>query len=455
VLVSLGPVLALVSQSHLEGTILPRGFFLGLGLIYLLALGLDRLCQRLRLPGAVAILLFGLLLQFVLGRYVAISAVHVESIHRVSLALLIFVAGLGTNLRLIRGGLATAASLCLLLPLLMWFCLSAGFLGVGVPLAAAALAGCCLLANDSAALEDLLEAAGRPIAGRLRHLMQFESALSTLVALLAFAFVLAHSLVGDGAPELQPARLQDLPAELGGLGQQLAAGLAAGSGVGALAPRLANRLIRADRQLLLLAIGFAFVAYGLGQQLGGGGLIAVFIAGVWIANGSARPQRNTPHAWQQALQPFNTAAELTLVLLLGLLVEPQALVEVWPAALLISAILSLARLLGVPLLLGIGSALPLKDRRLVAAAGVPGAVAIALAVSLVDALPHLGSLSTDTAEILGRQLLAIIFLVVLLSQWLRSLWLRRALDHEPGTSSTRATPAAQHRSCSASADAGG
>ena len=32
---------------------------------------------------------------------------------------------------------------------------------------------------------------------------------------------------------------------------------------------------------------------------------------------------------------------------------------------------------------------------------------------------------------LGRQLLAIIFLVVLLRQWLRSLWLRRALDHAP------------------------
>ena len=99
----------------------------------------------------------------------AINAVHVESIHRISLALLIFVAGLGTNLRRIRGGLATAASLCLLVPLLMWLCLSAGFLNVGVPMAVAALAGSCLLANDSAALGDLLEAGGRPLAGRLRH----------------------------------------------------------------------------------------------------------------------------------------------------------------------------------------------------------------------------------------------------------------------------------------------
>jgi len=42
-------VLAQVSHPHLEGTILPRGLFLGLGLIYLLVLGLDRLCERLAL----------------------------------------------------------------------------------------------------------------------------------------------------------------------------------------------------------------------------------------------------------------------------------------------------------------------------------------------------------------------------------------------------------------------
>ena len=47
--VSLGTVLAQVSHPHLEGTILPRGLFLGLGLIYLLVLGLDRLCERLAL----------------------------------------------------------------------------------------------------------------------------------------------------------------------------------------------------------------------------------------------------------------------------------------------------------------------------------------------------------------------------------------------------------------------
>ena len=39
------PVLIAVSQSnaHLAGTLLPRGFFLGVGLVYLAALALDQL----------------------------------------------------------------------------------------------------------------------------------------------------------------------------------------------------------------------------------------------------------------------------------------------------------------------------------------------------------------------------------------------------------------------------
>ena len=48
------------THTHLAGTLLPRGFFLGMGLIYLAALALDRLAAHWRLPGAAAVLLLGL-----------------------------------------------------------------------------------------------------------------------------------------------------------------------------------------------------------------------------------------------------------------------------------------------------------------------------------------------------------------------------------------------------------
>lgn len=59
-----------------------------------------------------------------------------------------------------------------------------------------------------------------------------------------------------------------MPAQLGALGLHLIAGAAAG--------------------LLLLTVALAFVAYGLGQWFGGGGLLAVFIAGLCLSNGRYR-----------------------------------------------------------------------------------------------------------------------------------------------------------------------
>jgi hypothetical protein len=91
-------------HAHLEGTLLPRGFFLGLGLIYLAALAVDRLAAHWRLPGAAAVLLLGLVIPSQwLTQAQPLGPLQVETLHRVSLALLIFYAGLKTDLRRIRG----------------------------------------------------------------------------------------------------------------------------------------------------------------------------------------------------------------------------------------------------------------------------------------------------------------------------------------------------------------
>ena len=97
-------------HAHLEGTLLPRGFFLGLGLIYLAALAVDRLAANWRLPGAAAVLLLGLVIPIEwVNQAQPLGPLQVETLHRVSLALLIFYAGLKTDLRRSRG--MTAAGL--------------------------------------------------------------------------------------------------------------------------------------------------------------------------------------------------------------------------------------------------------------------------------------------------------------------------------------------------------
>ena len=422
-------------HAHLEGTLLPRGFFLGLGLIYLAALAVDRLAAAWRLPGAAAVLLLGLLIPTeLLTQAQPLGPLQVETLHRVSLALLIFYAGLKTDLRRIRG--MTAAGLRLgcggvlitvavaALALLLLAPLVPG----GVPPAAAVLAVCCLGATDSGAIEDLLGALGHSIRGRLSHLLQFEVAVSTVVTLLVFGLVaglLQARPHGDhqALHGLLASRLQE---HLGALGLHLLAGLLAGLVVGVVAPRLIDALVRSEPMLLLVAVALAFVAFGFGQLLGGGGLLAVFVAGVLLSNGRYRIGRFEQQALGRVMHPLNTAAEITVLLLLSLLVKPAALLTVLPLGLALAMVLPLARLLAVWAVMP-APPFPWRDRLVVAGCGLRGAVPLALAVSMTEELPHLRGVAPALAEPLGAQLLALLFVVVLADLLLQPLLMRLLL----------------------------
>lgn len=429
------PFLPLVLQpthAHLEGTLLPRGFFLVLGLIYLAALAVDRLAERLRLPASAAILLLGLAISWGMAGIHHVSTLHVESIHRISLALLIFYAGLGTDLRRIRGtvgaglGLATLGVVLTLLIVGLVLKLAGPALGgeglAMLPLSAAWLAACCLTPTDSGALEDLLESLERGLSGRLRHLLHFEAALSTLSALLLFGFLAGffHAHSPHESMGLHGEAAKDLLTQLGLVGRHVLAGLLAGGLVGALAPWLVDTLVRSEQQLLLVAISLAFVAFGSGQLLGGGGLLAVFVSGVWLSNGHYRLKRFDQHALERVMHPFNTAAELSVLLLLGFLVTPSNLIRMLPLGLLLALVLVLARLVGVWVTLG-GKAFSRGERWIVAGCGLRGAVPLALAVAMAEELPHLMGVPGERAESLGALLLALIFVVVLFNLLLQTL----------------------------------
>ena len=434
VMVPLLPVALQPIHGHLEGTLLPRGFFLVLGLIYLSALAVDRGAQRLRLPATVAILLLGLLLGQAMASFHHVTALHVESIHRISLALLIFFAGLGTNLRRIRGTvgaglrLGTLGVLLTLLILGLALKLAAPALDSGLaqlPFAAALLAACCLTPTDTGALEDLLESLPQAIGGRLRHLLAFEAALSTVSALLCFSFLAGFFHVHNHTDTLGLAveRAHSLLTQLGWLLRHLLAGLLAGGLVGVLAPWLIDKLVRSEQQLLLVAISLAFVAFGLGQLFGGGGLLAVFIAGVWLSNSHYRLMRFDQHALERVMRPFNTVAELNVLLLLGFLVTPAQLIHMLPLGLVLALVLPLARLAGVWVSLP-GQAFTKRDRWTVAGCGLRGAVPLALAVAMAEELPHLGGMSPEGAEPMGTLLLALIFVVVLANLVLQTVGMR-------------------------------
>ena len=418
-------------------------FFLGLGLIYLAALAVDRLAANWRLPGAAAVLLLGLVIPTEwLTKAQPLGPLQVETLHRVSLALLIFYAGLKTDLRRSRGMTAaglrlgfggvlitvaiTALALLLLAPLVP----------DGLPPAAAVLAVCCLGATDSGAIEDLLVALGHSIRGRLSHLLQFEVAVSTVVTCWSSGWwpvCCRPSPMATGHQALHGLLASRLPEHLGALGLHLLAGLLAGLVVGVVAPRLIDALVRSEPRLLLVAVALAFVAFGFGQLLGGGGLLAVFVAGVLLSNGRYRIGCFEQQALGRVMHPLNTAAEITVLLLLGLLVKPAALITVLPLGLALAMVLPLARLLAVWAVMP-APPFPWRDRLVVAGCGLRAAVPLALAVSMTEELPHLRGVAPALAEPLGAQLLALLFVVVLANLLLQPLLMRLLLRFSPEVS---------------------
>lgn len=434
-MVPLLPVAFQPTHAHLEGTLLPRGFFLVLGLIYLSALAVDRLAHRLRVPASAAILLLGLAIGQAMAGIHHVSTLHVESIHRISLALLIFYAGLGTDLRRIRGMVGAGLRLGTLGVLVLLLLLGLVLMLVGaalvnelavLPPAAAWLAACCLTPTDSGALEDLLESLGHGVSARLRHLLTFEAALSTLVALLCFGFLagLFHAHSHPDTLGLHVEMANQLGSQLGLVGRHVLAGLLAGGLVGALAPWLVDKLVRSEQHLLLVAISLAFVAFGFGQLFGGGGLLSVFIAGIWLSNGRYRLKRFDQHVLEHVMHPFNTAAELTVLVMLGFLVTPANLLRMLPLGLLVALVLPWARLAAVWLSLP-GNDFSKQDRWIVAGCGLRGAVPLALAVAMAEELPHLTGVPVEISETLGPLVLALIFVVVLVNLLLQALVVRR------------------------------
>lgn len=435
----LSPSLIALPHAHLEGTLLPRGFFLGLGLIYLAALAVDRLAANWRLPGAAAVLLVGLVIPNEwLAQAQPPGPLQVETLHRLSMALLIFFAGLKTDLRRIRGmtaaglrlgcgGVVITVAMTALVLLLL-----APLLADGLPPAAAVLAVWCLGATDIGAIEDLLAALGHPIRGRLSHLLQFEVAVSTVFTLMGFGLVagVLQAQPHGGHQALHGALASRLPEQLGAVGLHLIAGLLAGLVVGVVAPRLIDALVRSEQMLLLVAVALAFVAFGFGQLLGGGGLLAVFVAGVLLSNGRYRIGRFEQQALGRVMHPLNTAAEITVLLLLGLLVKPAVMLTVLPLGLALAIVVPLARLLAVSALLPYAR-FPWTDRLMIAGCGLRAAVPLALGVSMMEELPHLRGVIPALAEPLGDQLLALLFVVVLADLVLQPLLMRRLLPISP------------------------
>jgi CPA1 family monovalent cation:H+ antiporter len=354
-----------------------------LAVILTLALVLEPVARRLRLPFAAVLLGAGFAgseLYVAAGLDTGIRAGDFHDlILYVLLPVLVFQSALDLDPRALLRNLAPILLLALAGTTLG--ALVAGgvlYLGIGhpsgFPWLTALVAGVLLSATDPAAVLSLLARLGVP--ERLTVITEGESLFNDAVAIVLFQLVLALALAPGPGPGAAGVAFQFLWA--------LGAGLATGALVGLVLTGLL-RWAPGWHQHLAITILAAYGAFFLAEKaVGGSGVMAVLGAGLVLARGLTR--RAGPEVAQ--VWSFNAWAANTLVfLLMGVTVTTEMFTERWLAMLLGIGAALVARALIYALLPAVrwlppGEPLPLAQRTLLYWVGVRGAVTLALALSL-------------------------------------------------------------------------
>ena len=418
-----------------------------IGVLFLGTLAISRFSIRIGIPAILGVLLLGL---FININYIDLDHHQAENLHTFSLALLLFYAGLKTDIKAIRGFLEYGLILAIggvivssgaLGLLIFWFSSSNGAqivpgIANSMPLAAALLIAACLGSTDAGATLSVLSQLRHRVPARLRHLLEFESALNDPAALLVYGLVLGVFVItGVEVPAAQQGLQLTVLDGLRSFVQQIGSGLILGAAFGYVAKFVIDFLVHEKAQLLVVAMSIAFVDYGCADVLGGSGFVAVYVTGVFMTNMRYRMADVNHESIQEVLLPFNTMTEITIFLSFGLLVNPNDLLPSVPMGLVSSAALMLvARPLSV-LVFQPFSPFSWKEALLISWCGLRGAVPLALSYNVVTAIPRIRGIDQASAQVLAENAKSIIFVVVVLNLLVQGLtlpWLASALKLEAG-----------------------
>lgn len=290
-----------------------------------------------------------------------------QSLGVVALAFILFAGGLDTawdDIRPVLGQGVALATVGVVVTALV-----AGSVAMwvfGFSLTTALLLGAIMSSTDAAAVFSVLRTQGVSLRGRLRPLLELESGSNDPMAV--FLTIGLISLLDD--PSASAIDLVVL------LVQQMAVGAVVGYALARLAIEALNRLqLEYDGLYPVVTVALVVFTYGTTTLLGGSGFLAVYIAGLIMA------QARFVH--KASLTRFHDAlawfAQISMFLLLGLLVFPSDVIEVAPQALLISGVLILVARPAAVFLTMPTRRFRLADKTLISWVGLRGAAPIILA----------------------------------------------------------------------------
>lgn len=291
-----------------------------------------------------------------------------QSLGTVALIFILFSGGLDTKWTeaksvLWRGAILSTLGVILTAAIVAY----AAFYVLDFSVLEAMLLAAIISSTDAAAVFSILRSSHISLKGDLRPLLELESGSNDPMAIF-----LTTSLIGlIQSPGTSPLALVPTFA------QQMALGGVFGIISGRAMAHLINR-IRLDYQGLypVLTISLVLITYGVTSILGGNGFLAVYLAGLALANHSFIHKRSLMHYHDSLAWLMQIAMFLTL----GLLVFPSRLVPVAGIALFICFVLMfMARPIAVLLCLLPFRDMSIKERVLISWVGLRGSVPIILA----------------------------------------------------------------------------
>lgn len=377
-------------------------------ILLLLGIASSKISARLGLPVLVLFLLVGMLAgDEGIGGIAFDSPESAHALGTLALALILFDGGLHTplsSIKLVWKPAALLATLGVLVTALITGLTAA--LVLDLPLLEGLLLGAIVGSTDAAAVFSLLRNAGIHIKKRIKATLEIESASNDPMAIF-LTIGLLEVIVND------------MPFGLGLLQMfflQMGIGAAVGLGVGWVSVKVINHIHLAASGLYpVMVTACGLLAFGLAANLGGSGFLAIFLAGIMVGNSRIVFQQGT-FLFHDGLAWLS---QITMFVVLGLLIDPKALLEVWLEGLLIAAaLIFVARPLAVlPMLTPFGFSW--RELTLISWVGLRGSVPIILAIfPLIFGLPQ------------APLVFNVVFFVVLLSATIQGSslpWMARKL----------------------------
>ncbi|WP_394425205.1 potassium/proton antiporter [Vreelandella stevensii] len=329
----------------------------------------SKLSARIGLPVLVLFLVIGMLAgESGIGGIAFDNPLGAHTLGTLALAIILFDGGLQTPTSSIKAVWKPASLLATVgvLVTAMLTGAAAAYI-LDLPLLEGMLLGAIVGSTDAAAVFSLLRNAGIHINKRLKSTLEIESASNDPMAIFLTVGLL-EVLVNGMQPGIGLLQLFVV---------QMGVGALVGLGVGWLSVKLINRIHLAASGLYpVLVAACGFLSFGVSANLGGSGFLAIFLTGVFIGNRRIAFQRST-FLFHDGLAWLS---QIVMFVVLGLLINPLSLLEVWFEGLVIAAVLILvARPLAVaPILKLFG--FNAREITLVSWVGLRGSVPIILAI---------------------------------------------------------------------------